>query len=68
MDYSPWGHKELDMTEQRSNNSNAFYSRVWLLLIWAYCIKIVEKYLLPEWSTLGKEKKLEAVGSVIFFQ
>ena len=24
---SPWGHKELDMTEQVNNNSNSFTNR-----------------------------------------
>ena len=33
---SPWGHKELNMTEQLNNNNKAFYYFIYILLISFY--------------------------------
>ena len=37
---SPWGHKELNMTEQLNNNDKAFYYFIYILLISFYLFSL----------------------------
>ena len=41
MDYSPWGHKELDMTEQLSTAQHSTYVLLLLLLSRFSCVQLL---------------------------